>query len=131
MLFTVDLLNALLLRKCSATPVSHSRRFGLQGRFHDRSDLIDFIERFSSAARSDIPQTIQPALDETFPPENNRVPVYRKPPGNGGIDLAFGGAENNSTAQSHLLRCAVGCDPLLNLLPVCRRKLKESSQDPG
>jgi hypothetical protein len=45
--------------------------------------------------------------------------------GDGGIGLAFGDAEDNPTAQSHLLRSAVGRDP-----PLGHRVSGDSEREP-
>src|SRR5260370_13269676 len=107
-LLTVDFLTpwlcALALRHGSATPVRHPRRFGLQGRIHDRGDLVDLIGGLSSPAGSHAPQTIQPLLTKALAPQNHRVAVHRKPLRNSDIRLTRSGDQNDPAAQSHLLR---------------------------
>jgi hypothetical protein len=100
------LTDALLLCQCPATPVRHTRRCGLQGCIHDGGNFIHRVGRLSTAAWSYIPQTFQSRFGETLPPEDYRVPVYRKPPGDRGIGFTFRGTNYNSTAQRHPLRSA-------------------------
>ena len=122
-LFTVDLLTPWLCCHGPATPVRHPRRFGLQGRIHDGGDLIDVIERLSSPAGSNVPQTVQSFVPKTLTPQNHRIAVHRKLLGNGDIGFTGSGGQDDTAAQSHLLWRTVRCDPLLNLLLFYGRKL--------
>src|SRR6266478_5061658 len=51
-----------------------------------------------------------------------RLAVNRKPLRNANIGLTRSGSQHDTTAQSHLLRSSVRCNPLLNLLPIYSRK---------
>ena len=101
----------------------HSRRLGLQSRIHDTGDLIDLICGFSSAPRSDVPQTVQTLVTKAFSPKNYGVSIHRKPLRNCDIGLARSGGQNNTATQSYLLWSAVRRGPLLEFLPFCFGKL--------
>ena len=117
------LADALALCHGSATPVRHPRWFGLQSRFYNGSDLVYFVARFPSPARSNVPQTVQPLLAKALSPQNHRIAVHRKMLCNSDIGLALSYGQHDTAAQRHLLRSAVGPNPLLDLLPLHGRKL--------
>src|ERR1039457_3965168 len=125
------LADTLALRHGPATPVRHPRRFGLQGRIHDSGDLIDFIRGLSSPARSDVPQTVQPLVTKALAPQNHGVAVHGKPLRNCDIGLASDSAQNDTTAQSHLLWSTVRHGPLLDLLPLNFGKLTRLAHAQG
>ena len=122
------LADALLLRQRPTTPVRHPCRLRLQRCAHNRGDLTDRVGRFSTSARSYIPQPVQPRFDETLSPENHRIAVYRKPSGDRGIGFGFRNTKYNPTPKGHLLRSAVRGNPLLKLLPIHCGKLEGNSQ---
>jgi hypothetical protein len=123
MLLMVDLPTPLALRHGAATPVCHSRRFGLQGRIHNCRDLVDFVFGLASPAGSDVPQPLKPLVTKALAPENYRVAVDRKPLRDRDIGFAGSGGQNDSAAQRHLLRSAVRCGPQLDLFPFDSGKL--------
>src|ERR1700692_2984022 len=109
----------------------YPRRFGLQGRLHDGGDLVDWIGGFSSPARSDIPQTVQPLVTKALSPKNDRISIHRKPLRNGNIGVTRNGGQNDTATQSHLLWSAMGRDPLLEFLPLHFGKLTRPPHAPG
>ena len=125
------LADALALRHGPATPVRHPRGFGLQGRLHNRGDLVDGIDRLSSPARSDVPQTVQPLVTKALSPQNHRVSIHRKPLGNRDIGLTRSGGQYDAAAQRHLLWSAVGGSPLLKFLPLPFGRLTRFPHAPG
>src|ERR1700733_6211890 len=123
--------DALALRHGPATPVRHPRGFGLQGRLHDSGDLVDLKGGFSSPARSDAPQTVQPLVTKALSPQNHGVSIHRKPMRNGDVGLARGGGQDDTAMQSRLLWSAVRRGPLLEFVPLRFGKLTRLSHAPG
>jgi hypothetical protein len=110
------LADSLALRHSPATPMRHSRRFGLQGCIHDTGDLVDWIGGLSSATGSDVPQTVEALVSKALSPKDHRISIYRQPLCYGHIGIAGGGSKNDAATQGHLLWGAMGRRPLFEFL---------------
>ena len=125
------LADTLALRHGPATPVRHPRRFGLQSRIHDRGNLVDLIDGFSSSTGSDVPQPVESFVIKALSPQDHGISIHRKPLGNGDIGLARSGGQNDTATQSDLLGSAVRCNPLLEFLLLDFGKLASLPHTPA
>lgn len=58
-------------RHRAATPLRHSLELGAQRGVDDRLDLLTSIGRLAAASRGHLPQTLDPARREAFPPQRH------------------------------------------------------------
>ncbi len=88
----------------------------MQGGIHNGADLVDVIVGLAPASGGDRPQTVESLLGKPLAPQDDRFAIDGKLLGNGDIGETLARSQHDSAAQRHLLRGAMGADPLLNLL---------------
>ena len=101
---------------CFVHHVPGQHRLGLQGGIHNGADLVDVIVGLAPASGGDRPQTVESLLGKPLAPQDDRFAIDGKLLGNGDIGETLARSQHDSAAQRHLLRGAMGADPLLNLL---------------
>src|SRR5207248_7304761 len=108
-----------------------SRRFGLQGHIHDSGDLVELIGGLSSAAGSDVPQTVYALLTKALSPKNHRVSIYRKRLRNCHVGVARSGRQDDPAPQTYLLWSTVRGGPLPEFISLHFGKRARLPHAPG